>query len=119
MKTDQPQQSDSPSVSSTKPILTQASGGSKSASKAPRQNNQLRFLQHSVLRSLWKHNFAWPFHKPVDAEALGLTVNNFNYTFFFAVVSDLFVSQYLAQFHFPLELRKKTKKLNCYKTFFF
>ncbi|CAJ1071280.1 bromodomain-containing protein 3-like [Xyrichtys novacula] len=42
-------------------------------SKTPgRLTNQLKFMQNVVMKSLWKHTFAWPFHKPVDAVALGL-----------------------------------------------
>ena len=41
-----------------------------------RQTNQLKFIQQILLK-LWKHNFAWPFLKPVDAVALNLPVNNF------------------------------------------
>ena len=37
-----------------------------------RQTNQLKFISQVILKSLWKHNFSWPFQKPVDAEALGL-----------------------------------------------
>ena len=43
---------------------------------APRMTNQLRFLEKVVLKSLWKHNFAWPFHQPVDAKKLNLPVSN-------------------------------------------
>ncbi|XP_041665988.1 bromodomain-containing protein 3-like [Cheilinus undulatus] len=42
-------------------------------SKTPgRRTNQLKFMQNVVLKSLWRHHFAWPFHKPVDAVALKL-----------------------------------------------
>ena len=37
-----------------------------------RTTNQLMFLKTSVLRVLWRHQFAWPFLKPVDPEALHL-----------------------------------------------
>lgn len=42
-------------------------------------NNQIRFLQRVVVPAMWKHNFSWPFHKPVDAAALGLPVINLLY----------------------------------------
>lgn len=46
------------------------------ASRAPgRVTNQLKYIQNNVLKPLWKHNFAWPFQKPVDAVALKLPVN--------------------------------------------
>lgn len=40
--------------------------------KPGRRTNQLQYMQNVVIKSLWKHQFAWPFHKPVDAVALGL-----------------------------------------------
>ncbi|KFP28665.1 Bromodomain testis-specific protein [Colius striatus] len=36
------------------------------------QTNQLQYLQKVVLKALWRHNFSWPFHQPVDAAALNL-----------------------------------------------
>jgi len=36
--------------------------------------NQLQYLQKVVLRALWKHQFAWPFYTPVDAQKLNLPV---------------------------------------------
>ncbi|KAM7009261.1 LOW QUALITY PROTEIN: bromodomain-containing protein 4-like [Tautogolabrus adspersus] len=41
-------------------------------SRPKRQTNQLQFLLKEVLKTLWKHNFAWPFQSPVDAIKLGL-----------------------------------------------
>ncbi|XP_029300505.1 bromodomain-containing protein 3a isoform X2 [Cottoperca gobio] len=37
-----------------------------------RRTNQLHYMQNVVIRSLWRHQFAWPFYHPVDAVALGL-----------------------------------------------
>uniref|UniRef100_A0A8C6T5P3 Bromodomain containing 4 n=1 Tax=Neogobius melanostomus TaxID=47308 RepID=A0A8C6T5P3_9GOBI len=37
-----------------------------------RQTNQLQFLLKVVVKSLWKHQFAWPFQAPVDAIKLNL-----------------------------------------------
>ncbi|XP_051994884.1 bromodomain-containing protein 4 isoform X2 [Xyrauchen texanus] len=37
-----------------------------------RQTNQLQFLLKLVQKTLWKHQFAWPFHSPVDAVKLNL-----------------------------------------------
>ena len=37
--------------------------------------NQLQYLQKVVLKALWKHQFAWPFYTPVDAEKLNLPVS--------------------------------------------
>ncbi|NXI69016.1 BRDT protein, partial [Anseranas semipalmata] len=36
------------------------------------QTNQLQYLQRVVMKALWRHNFSWPFHHPVDAAALNL-----------------------------------------------
>lgn len=40
-----------------------------------RQTNQLQFLLKMVLKTLWKHQFAWPFYAPVDAVKLNLPVS--------------------------------------------
>ncbi|XP_039745176.1 bromodomain-containing protein 3-like isoform X2 [Pararge aegeria] len=44
--------------------------------EAPRRQgrvtNQLQFLQKNVIKAVWKHRFAWPFHQPVDAKKLNL-----------------------------------------------
>ncbi|XP_039624886.1 bromodomain-containing protein 2-like isoform X2 [Polypterus senegalus] len=37
-----------------------------------RLTNQLQFLQKVLMKALWRHHFAWPFHEPVDAVRLGL-----------------------------------------------
>ena len=42
--------------------------------KPGRMTNQLHYLQKFVLKALWKHQFAWPFHQPVDADKLNLPV---------------------------------------------
>ena len=39
-----------------------------------RVTNQLQFLQKAMMKSLWRHHFAWPFHEPVDAYRLNLPV---------------------------------------------
>ncbi|XP_030006646.1 bromodomain-containing protein 3-like isoform X2 [Sphaeramia orbicularis] len=40
--------------------------------KPGRRTNQLQYMQSIVIKALWRHQFAWPFHQPVDAVALGL-----------------------------------------------
>ncbi|XP_068106306.1 bromodomain-containing protein 2 isoform X2 [Hyperolius riggenbachi] len=40
--------------------------------KPGRSTNQLQYLQKVVMKSLWKHQFSWPFRQPVDAVKLGL-----------------------------------------------
>ncbi|KAF6717356.1 Bromodomain-containing protein 3 [Oryzias melastigma] len=37
-----------------------------------RRTNQLKYMQNVVMKSLWRHPFAWPFYQPVDAVALKL-----------------------------------------------
>ncbi|XP_077440524.1 bromodomain testis-specific protein isoform X2 [Vanacampus margaritifer] len=37
-----------------------------------RTTNQLQYLENSVLKALWRHQFSWPFCQPVDAVALHL-----------------------------------------------
>uniref|UniRef100_G3Q2C4 Bromo domain-containing protein n=1 Tax=Gasterosteus aculeatus TaxID=69293 RepID=G3Q2C4_GASAC len=37
-----------------------------------RRTNQLQYMHNVVMKSLWRHQFSWPFHQPVDAVALGL-----------------------------------------------
>jgi hypothetical protein len=39
---------------------------------AGRVTNQLQYLHKVVLKALWKHQFAWPFYTPVDAQKLNL-----------------------------------------------
>ncbi|XP_028840836.1 bromodomain-containing protein 4 isoform X3 [Denticeps clupeoides] len=41
-------------------------------SRPKRQTNQLQYLLKVVLKTLWKHNFSWPFQAPVDAVKLNL-----------------------------------------------
>ncbi|XP_028819648.1 bromodomain-containing protein 2a isoform X2 [Denticeps clupeoides] len=41
-------------------------------SRQGRMTNQLQFLQKALMKSLWRHHFAWPFHEPVDAVKLSL-----------------------------------------------
>ncbi|CAG0883026.1 unnamed protein product [Darwinula stevensoni] len=37
-----------------------------------RITNQIKYLQNTVIKAVWKHHFAWPFHTPVDATTLNL-----------------------------------------------
>lgn len=45
--------------------------------KPKRQTNQLQYLLRVVLKTLWKHQFAWPFQQPVDAVKLNLPVSSY------------------------------------------
>lgn len=59
----------------------------KDLNRPGRMTNQLQFLQRTLMKSLWRHSFAWPFYEPVDAYRLNLPVS-FN----------------IQDFHFPLSL---------------
>lgn len=43
--------------------------------KPGRRTNQLQYMQNIVVKSLWRHHYAWPFYEPVDAVGLGLAVS--------------------------------------------
>lgn len=66
------QQADTTTTTTT----TMNSSGSSTTSglRVGRMTNQLKYIQNNVLKPLWKHNYAWPFQKPVDAVALKLPV---------------------------------------------
>ncbi|XP_026119302.1 bromodomain testis-specific protein isoform X1 [Carassius auratus] len=40
--------------------------------KPGRLTNQLQYLEKVVIKSLWRHQFSWPFRQPVDAVRLNL-----------------------------------------------
>ncbi|KAM4020244.1 bromodomain-containing protein 3 isoform 2-T2 [Anomaloglossus baeobatrachus] len=42
------------------------------SSKPGRKTNQLQYMQNVVVKTLWKHQFAWPFYQPVDCIKLNL-----------------------------------------------
>ncbi len=44
-------------------------------SRQGRTTNQLQFLHKVLVKALWRHHFAWPFHEPVDAVRLNLPVS--------------------------------------------
>lgn len=59
----------------TKASSSETKSGEPEKPKKPgRLTNQLQYLQKTVLKNLWKHQFAWPFHSPVDAKKLNLPV---------------------------------------------
>jgi len=51
-------------------------GGSSplKSTQKPKMTNQLSYIKNFVMKALFKHQYAWPFHKPVDAVKLGLPV---------------------------------------------
>ncbi|XP_074655384.1 bromodomain-containing protein 2-like isoform X2 [Tubulanus polymorphus] len=51
---------------------TNNSKGKNGPSKRGRNTNQLQYLCRTVMKGVWKHQFAWPFHQPVDAQRLNL-----------------------------------------------
>jgi hypothetical protein len=69
------EESKSPAVLATKTSKTNSSVNGCAAANG-RLTNQLKYIQHNVVKTLWKHNFSWPFQKPVDAVALNLPVSN-------------------------------------------
>ena len=48
-----------------------------SPDKPGRLTNQLLFLRRDVIRSLWKHDYAWPFQQPVDTKDFNIPVSFF------------------------------------------
>lgn len=56
-----------------------------------RVTNQLQYLQRNVFKAVWRHQFAWPFHQPVDAKRLNLPVSLPVVTFFVVVVIENFM----------------------------
>lgn len=60
-----------------------------------RITNQLQFLQKTVLKAVWRHQFAWPFHQPVDAKKLCLPVS-FYFLFIYLLKNNCLI---LNKFH--------------------
>ncbi|XP_078382273.1 bromodomain-containing protein 3-like isoform X2 [Oculina patagonica] len=40
--------------------------------KVQRTTNQLQYLSKTIMKAMWRHPYAWPFHEPVDAVKLNL-----------------------------------------------
>ncbi|XKL68077.1 hypothetical protein PGB90_003568 [Kerria lacca] len=40
-----------------------------------RLTNQLQYILKNVLKPVWKHQYSWPFHQPVDANKLNIPVS--------------------------------------------
>ncbi|CAD5123107.1 DgyrCDS11480 [Dimorphilus gyrociliatus] len=56
--------------------LTDVGASSQQTNRTPgRLTNQLQYLLKTVMKAVWKHQFAWPFHQPVDASKLKLPVS--------------------------------------------
>ncbi|XP_051513670.1 bromodomain-containing protein 3b isoform X9 [Myxocyprinus asiaticus] len=54
------------------PIVNPSPPEVTNSSKPGRKTNQLQYMQNVVVKTLWKHQFAWPFYTPVDAIKLNL-----------------------------------------------
>ncbi|XP_051964219.1 bromodomain-containing protein 3b isoform X6 [Xyrauchen texanus] len=54
------------------PIVNPSPPEVTNPSKPGRKTNQLQYMQNVVVKTLWKHQFAWPFYTPVDAIKLNL-----------------------------------------------
>ena len=76
-----------------------------------RMTNQLQFLQRTVMKALWKHQFAWPFHSPVDAIKLGLPVSACLccFRFHFRFVSSLYAIMTCACSQVPVTYHRFAK----------
>lgn len=58
-----------------------------------RKTNQLQYMQNVVVKTLWKHQFAWPFYQPVDAIKLCLAVRHFTDRWQWVDFTDLIYSE--------------------------
>ncbi|XP_024909028.1 bromodomain-containing protein 3-like isoform X5 [Cynoglossus semilaevis] len=65
--------SDAPEAAPPSPPLTNPPPPEvTNPTKPGRKTNQLQYMQNVVVKTLWKHQFAWPFYQPVDAIKLCL-----------------------------------------------
>lgn len=65
--------------------------GTPGGNKRGRKTNQLQYLLKMVLvKGMWKHQFAWPFHVPVDPIKLGLPVRYYSYLYDYVINESLF-----------------------------
>uniref|UniRef100_A0A4W3I919 Bromo domain-containing protein n=1 Tax=Callorhinchus milii TaxID=7868 RepID=A0A4W3I919_CALMI len=53
-------------------IVNPAAPETANPNRPKRLTNQLQFLLKVLLKTIWKHQFAWPFQQPVDAAKLNL-----------------------------------------------
>ncbi|NXG69575.1 BRDT protein, partial [Baryphthengus martii] len=79
------------------------------------QTNQLQYLQKVVMKAMWRHNFSWPFHQPVDAAALNLP----DYYSIIKKPMDLSTIKKRLEHHYYTKATEciedfKTMFLNCY-----
>ncbi|KAJ8358985.1 hypothetical protein SKAU_G00155100 [Synaphobranchus kaupii] len=57
---------------SSQPSFNPTPSDISTLSRPKRQTNQLQYLLKVVLKTLWKHQFSWPFQQPVDTVKLNL-----------------------------------------------
>ncbi|XP_063051379.1 bromodomain-containing protein 3b isoform X11 [Engraulis encrasicolus] len=63
---------EAPAAQTPPPITNPPPPEVVNTTKPGRKTNQLQYMQNVVVKTLWKHQFAWPFYTPVDAIKLNL-----------------------------------------------
>ena len=61
--------------------------------KKGKLTNQLQYLK-TVHRIVWRHHYAWPFHKPVDPVALKIPVSLYLYVYMYLIMGKPHVCLY-------------------------
>ncbi len=63
---------------------------STAQTKKGRNTNQLQYLLKTIMRQVWRHSYAWPFHTPVDTVKLNLPVSvKFYEVFHFEITHEI------------------------------
>ncbi|XP_048098526.1 bromodomain-containing protein 3b isoform X3 [Alosa alosa] len=63
---------EAPAAQTPPPITNPPPPEVTNPTKPGRKTNQLQYMQNVVVKTLWRHQFAWPFYTPVDAIKLNL-----------------------------------------------
>lgn len=63
---------EAPAAQTPPPITNPPPPEVTNTTKPGRKTNQLQYMQNVVVKTLWRHQFAWPFYTPVDAVKLNL-----------------------------------------------
>lgn len=87
-----------------------------------RHTNQLQYLKNVVTKSLWRHNFSWPFQNPVDTIKLQIPVSRgfcfkirLIYYFYDIIQCGIyFVQDYHRIIRKPMDLGTIKKRLDNY-----
>jgi len=61
-----------------------ASGSSGNPTRHP-MTNQLTFVKRTLYPAMYKHQYSWPFHEPVDVVKLNLPVNQLMFSSLYCV----------------------------------